>query len=116
MTVAEALASGRPTVVTFATPGYCESRLCSPVVESVKAVQESVQVQANFIHIEVYLSFDPLVYAAEMEERHLASGLWTFVLDASGRVTARLGGPVSPRELTDILLPLLVPRTERIRP
>lgn len=109
MTVAEALASGRPTVVTFATPGYCESRLCSPVVDSVKAVRTTVGDQANFIHIEVYQSFDPLVYADEMDEWQMPSEPWTFVLDATGQVAARLGGPVSPRELTNSLTPLLTP-------
>ena len=109
MTVAEALVSERPTVVTFATPGYCESRLCSPVVDSVKSVRATVGDQANFIHIEVYKTFDPLVYADEMDEWQMPSEPWTFVLDATGQVAARLGGPVSPRELTDILTPLLTP-------
>lgn len=109
MTVAEALASGRPTVVTFATPGFCESRLCSPVVDSVKAVRTAVGDRANFIHIEVYKTFDPLVYADEMDEWGMPSEPWTFVLDATGQVAARLGGPVSPRELTDIMTPLLTP-------
>lgn len=109
MTVAEALTSGRPSVVTFATPGFCESRLCSPVVDSVKAVREALGDQANFIHLEVYKTFDPLVYADEMDEWHMPSEPWTFVLDKTGQVAARLGGPVSPRELTEILTPLLSP-------
>ena len=109
MTVAEAITSGRPSVVTFATPGFCESRLCSPVVDSVKAVRGAVGDQANFIHLEVYKTFDPLVYADEMDEWHMPSEPWTFVLDSTGQVAARLGGPVSPRELTEILTPLLSP-------
>lgn len=107
MTVAEAMASGRPTVVTFATPAYCVSRLCAPVVNSVEQVYQTLGEQANFIHIEVYKSFDPLVYADEMEAWKLTSEPWTFVLDSDGTVAARLAGPVSPRELTAALEPLL---------
>jgi hypothetical protein len=106
MTVAEALVSGRPTVVTFATPAFCESRLCAPVVDSVKAVREDYADRANFIHIEVYKSFNPFEYADEMREWGLLSEPWTFVLDASGRVVERFGGPVSPRELAAALEPL----------
>lgn len=107
LTVAEALESGRPTVVTFATPAFCESRLCAPVVDSVKAVYAGLGDKANFIHIEVYESFDPFVYVKEMDEWHLQSEPWTFVLDRDGVVAARLGGPVSPRELEAALLPLV---------
>jgi hypothetical protein len=109
LTVADALKSGKPTVVTFATPAFCQSRLCAPVVNSVKAVYHEFKDQVNFIHIEVYKTFNPLVYADEMDEWHLVSEPWTFVLDKTGKVAARLGGPVSPRELTAALTPLLKP-------
>ena len=103
LSVAEALASGRPSVITFATPGFCESRLCAPVVDSVKAVRAERADAANFIHVEIYASFDPLTYGPEMEQWGLPSEPWTFVLDADGRVTHRFGGPVSPRELAAAL-------------
>jgi hypothetical protein len=109
LTVADALKTGKPTVVTFATPAFCESRLCAPVVNSVKAVYGEWKEEANFIHIEVYKSFNPLVYADEMEEWGLPSEPWTFVLDQTGKVVAQLGGPVSPRELTTVLAPLMAP-------
>lgn len=107
LTVAEAVTTGRPTVVVFGTPAFCASRLCAPVVDSVKSVRAEFGDRANFIHIEVYKSFDPLVYADEMNEWHLTSEPWTFVLDSEGRVRARLGGPVSPQELAAQLQPLI---------
>ena len=109
LTVADAVKTGKPTVVTFATPAFCESRLCAPVVNSVKAVYGEWKEAANFIHIEVYKSFNPLVYADEVEEWGLPSEPWTFVLDKTGKVVAQLGGPVSPRELTTVLTPLIAP-------
>ena len=79
------------------------------MVNSVKAVYRQLKDQVNFIHIEVYKTFNPLVYADEMEQWRLVSEPWTFVLDKNGKVAARLGGPVSPRELTAALTPLLQP-------
>lgn len=103
MTVAEALDSGKPTVVTFATPAFCQTAICAPVVSSVEAVHEQVGDQANFIHMEIYKEFEPLVEADEVAEWHLPSEPWTFVLDSEGKVLAVLGGPVSPQELMDEL-------------
>lgn len=103
MTVAEALSSGRPTVVTFATPAFCQTQFCAPVVDSVEEVYKSFGDQANFIHIEVYKTFNPLVLADEMTEWGFSSEPWTFVLDSTGQVAAKLGGPVTPRELTAAL-------------
>jgi hypothetical protein len=107
MTIAEALAAGKPAVVTFATPAFCQTDICAPVVDSVKAVYEEVGEAASFIHVEIYKTFDPLVVADEVNEWGLTSEPWTFVLDEEGTVVARLGGPVSPRELSQALEPLL---------
>jgi hypothetical protein len=106
-TVADALISGLPSVVTLATPGFCESRLCAPVVDSLKALRPEYAGTANFIHIEIYQSFDPLAYGPEMDEWGLPSEPWTFVLDAEGVVAARLAGPVSPEELRAALAAVL---------
>jgi hypothetical protein len=107
LTVAEAIKSGKPSVITFATPAYCTSRLCAPVLNTVKQVAKQDRQAANFIHIEVYKEFDPLTYADEMAQWHLQSEPWTFVLDRQGRVAARFGGPLSVNELEEALAPLL---------
>jgi hypothetical protein len=106
MTVAEALASGRPTVVTFATPAFCQTAICTPVVNSVESVYADYGDQVNFIHIEIYDDFQELTLAEPVIAWNLQSEPWTFVLDADGKVVARLGGPVSPRELQKALLGL----------
>jgi len=108
MTIAEAMQSRRPTVITFATPAFCQTQFCAPVVDSVKEVYRTHGDAANFIHIEVYKEFNPeLVLADEMDEWGFASEPWTYVLDSTGRVTERFGGPISPRELTAALEPFL---------
>jgi len=108
MTVAEAISSERPSVVVFSTPGFCQTAVCTPVLNSVKEVYIQQGDHANFIHIEVYKQFNPeLVLDDTMIEWGFTSEPWTYVLDGTGQVAARLGGPVSPRELTVALEPLL---------
>lgn len=106
-TVADALTSGQPTVVMFATPAFCQTQFCAPVVRSLEAVQEQVGEQANLIHLEIYQDFQELILADEVEEWGLTSEPWTFVIDSDGEVVARMGGPVSPVELLEQLEPLL---------
>lgn len=108
LTVKAALANKRPSVVSFTTPAFCQTAICAPVLDSAKVVYEALGDEVNFIHIEVYKQFNPeLVLADEMSEWNLATEPWTYVLDDSGRIAARLGGPVSPLELTAVLEPLL---------
>jgi thiol-disulfide isomerase/thioredoxin len=108
MTVAEAVASGKPSVVGFITPGLCQTEWCTPVLSSMNSVWADVgEDQANFIHIEVYADFQALTIVPEMGEWRLSTEPWVFVLDENGRVAAKFSGPVSPRELNEALLPLL---------
>jgi len=56
MTIADAAGSGRPTVVLFGTPAFCETRTCAPVMETAMlALYETYKDQAAFIHVEPYL-------------------------------------------------------------
>jgi hypothetical protein len=107
MTVAEAINSGKPTVVAIATPGLCQTKWCAPVVDSVETVYDEVGNGANFIHVEVYDDFQKLILTPQVAEWGLATEPWVFVLDGDGRVMARFEGPLSPRELTAALQPLL---------
>jgi hypothetical protein len=100
MTVADALQSGRPSLIMFATPGYCQTALCAPVIKSMEAVYPEFKARVNFIHVEIYKQFNPeLVVDETVNEWALTSEPWTFVLDDQGTIVARFGGPVSPREL-----------------
>ena len=99
LTVAEALENGLPTVISFTTPAFCQTAICAPVLDSVEAVQAQYDGRANFIHLEIFKEFNPLVTADEVLEWDLPSEPWTFVVGRDGLIRARLGGPVSPQEL-----------------
>jgi hypothetical protein len=106
MTVAEALATGQPTVVGFLTPAFCQTQWCAPVLDTLAAVRAETGEGVNFIHVEVYDDFQKLTPVKEMAEWGLETEPWVFVLDGDGRVTARFSGPLSPQELSAALGPL----------
>ena len=52
--VADALESGRPVVLTFASPAFCTNALCGPQVEVLTALREKHSELAEFVHIDLY--------------------------------------------------------------
>ena len=60
LSVAQALAQHVPFVLTFATPKFCQSRTCGPVVDVVDAVSKRLAgTPVRFIHVEIYKDNDP---------------------------------------------------------
>lgn len=97
--VAEALAAKEPFVVAFATPKYCTSRTCGPVVDVVSAVRER-HPGLRFIHVEIYEGNDPTKGENRwVREWKLPSEPWIFVVGADGTIRARFEGTASVREL-----------------
>ena len=100
--VASSLAAHRPFVVTFATPKFCTSRTCGPVVDVVDAVRRRLaSSRVHFIHVEVFTDNDPAKgYNRWMRQWGLRSEPWTFLVGRDGRVKAKFEGSVSESELT----------------
>jgi hypothetical protein len=103
MTVDEAVASGRPSVVVFATPGYCQTEICKPVLDEVKQVKDRWGDRVNFVHIEVYATFEPLEISPLMATWGLNTEPWVFVLDEEGVIVDRLEGNVTAAELEPVV-------------
>ncbi len=99
--VADALADRVPFVVVFATPKYCASRTCGPVVDVVSTVRrERIDPRTRFIHVEIYEDNDPTQGENRwVKEWKLPSEPWVFVVGADGKVRDRFEGTVSVREL-----------------
>ena len=95
MTVADAIDSGRPTVVVVSTPVFCVSRFCGPITDSVQVMADEFGELANFVHIEVWKDFENNVVnrgAAEWIYPDVGADLfepWVFLIDGSGTVTQR---------------------------
>ena len=116
VSLADALTSGKPTVVVFATPALCESRFCGPIVDENLLVFRSVGRQrANFIHVEEFLPGKdlkpPPAFAKNRSPAfkawHLVTEPWTFVIDRAGIIRARFEGPVAAPQIEQALRPLL---------
>ena len=99
--VAESLAAGKPFVLVFATPKYCESRTCGPTVEVVdKARQEFAARGIRFIHVEIYEDNDPDKGVNRwVKEWNLPTEPWVFVVDGEGVIRAKFEGSVSEEEV-----------------
>ena len=48
-----------PIVLLFATPQFCQSPVCGPVVDVAEEAQQKFRGQASFIHMEIYNENDP---------------------------------------------------------
>ena len=104
------LAAHKPFVVTFATPRFCTSRTCGPVVDVVEYVRRRYERRGiRFIHVEVFRNNNPaLGYNRWMKEWRLISEPWTFLVGRDGRVKAKFEGSVSERELAAAVRRLLL--------
>jgi hypothetical protein len=103
--VAGSLAAHRPFVVTFATPKFCTSRVCGPVVDVVQAVGRRFSSRGvRFIHVEVYQGNDPSKgYNRWMRQWGLTSEPWVFLVGRDGRIKAEFEGSVSQAELASAI-------------
>ncbi len=99
--VAQLLAAGDPFVVSFATPLYCQSRTCGPVVDVVSVVRRKLERRGvRFVHVEIYEGNDPAKGVNRwVDEWKLPTEPFTFVVDRTGIVRSKLEGAFSAREL-----------------
>ena len=106
-----ALRNGLPTVLAFATPLLCSSRMCGPVIDEVLDVYDRIgPTKANFVDVEVYPQRDANKPAPEFLRWGFQSEPWVFVIDRSGIIRGRFEGPVVAAEITTALQPLLAQR------
>ncbi len=103
LSVHEAVTNGTPAVVVFATPAWCISETCGPLLDQVKALAGDFPT-VDFVHAEVYqdiqvASFEELETIEGVVEWGLPSEPWVFVVDEGGTVTATFEGVASDAEL-----------------
>ncbi len=107
--IAGSLRAHVPFVVTFATPRYCSSRTCGPVVDVVDQIRRRFANSAiRFIHVEIYQDNDPRKGENRwVREWKLPSEPWTFLVGRDGRIKGKFEGSVSSRELESAVRQLL---------
>lgn len=109
MTVADALQTGKPVVVAFVTPAFCQTRFCGPVLEQIVGpAYEQYQDRAIFIHIEPYVLAKArgegvLEPVPAVTEWSLRSEPIIFVIGKDGRVAAKFEGILEVTELNEAI-------------
>jgi hypothetical protein len=88
-----------PVALLFSTPQLCQSRVCGPVTDIALQMQAKYGSKMTFIHQEVYVDNDPQKgLRPPLQQFHLQSEPWLFVVNKQGIITARLEGSIGVRE------------------
>ena len=96
VTIAEAVSSGRPTVIVFASPAFCTNAVCGPQLDVLQELKNGYRGQANFVHVdffdnpaEVQRDLDAARLSPTVKEWNLPGIEWSFVIDRQGAVSDR---------------------------
>ena len=109
LTVAEALETGKPVLVAIATPAFCQTRFCGPMLDQVVVpLYEEFGDNVAFVHVEPFLLDEArnnqrLVPVPLMQEWGLLSEPWIFIAGRDGTITAKFEGIASLDEVRDAL-------------
>lgn len=98
----------KPIVLLFATPQFCQSRVCGPVVDVAEQVKQAYGSKAAFIHMEIYKDNDPNKGTRpQVRAFHLPSEPWLFAIGRDGRIEAEIDGAFGVEELTRVVKKLV---------
>lgn len=116
LTVGEAVTSGRPSIIFFATPAFCQSGVCGPTVEMVKRVASDYRDEVEFVIVEPYKLRDTpnglqpdldgegkLQTVSAVNDYGIEAEPHLFVVDANGNVAASFEIVVDEAELRGAL-------------
>jgi hypothetical protein len=111
-TIAQAVTSGRPSVILFATPMFCQTAACGPTLDVVKGIARDYKDRIVFVHVEPYalrltdMGIQPDLDANGQLQPVPATVEWglptepyLFVVDAAGRVASSFEGVMGTDEL-----------------
>ncbi|CAN5749617.1 thioredoxin family protein [soil metagenome] len=91
-----ALKAGRPVMLLFATPAYCQTAVCGPATGTVDEIRASGDWgETAFIHCEIYSDQGQTV-SRPVSRWKLPTEPWLFSVGADGMIAGRLDGPMLP--------------------
>jgi hypothetical protein len=105
--IADAIAQGKPQLIVFATPQFCTSRMCGPVVDIVRTLLPTYGKRVAFTHQEIWQDFASKKAFSTVDDWRLQSEPWIFVVDGQGIIGAKFEGLVTARELESTLQQIL---------
>jgi hypothetical protein len=105
--IADAMAQGKPQVIVFATPKFCTSRICGPVVDVIRTLLPAYSHRVVFTHQEIWQDMSAQKLSPTVQEWRLPSEPWIFVVDGQGIIRAKFEGLTTARELEAALKQVL---------
>jgi len=99
MSLDQALLSGKPVVLEFATPGHCT--VCDTQLQMLKGLLEKYHTQVVFLHLDQYQN--PQAFKAYT----VIGDPWTFVIDSKQTVRYKQAGRMLYGELDSVIQGLL---------
>jgi len=91
-TIAQAIRQGRPALVLFATPTFCESLFCGPVTDALDELAGRYEDRAAFIHVEVWRENPTVLNEAAADWLYRDDNLtepWLYLIGADGVIVDR---------------------------
>lgn len=128
ITIADAVTSGKPTVILIAAPGFCPSFTCGPDLEMVQKLKAKYGDKANFIHIEAPNTIQNHTHTGPVDPNHhqqaghqgvdkpqvqtaedwgLKTEPWLFFVDKDGKIADRFEGGLTYDEVEPRLANIL---------
>jgi hypothetical protein len=93
-----------PILLLFATPQFCQSRVCGPVVDVAEQVKQLYGDKAAFIHMEIYEENDPgKPTRPQVRAFHLPTEPWLFAIGRDGTVREVVEGAFGVNLLTKVV-------------
>ncbi|HEV2014057.1 MAG TPA: hypothetical protein VGR77_09280 [Candidatus Dormibacteraeota bacterium] len=112
LSIADAIAQHRPTLLAFASPAFCTSNTCGPQIKVVQSLEPTYRDRLTFIHVEIYKDYKPdpskRQIAQTVLDWRLQSEPWIFLIDTTGIIRARFEAATAADDLKaaiDQLLP-----------
>jgi hypothetical protein len=106
-TIAQAIATGSPALVLFATPVYCQSLFCGPTLDAVQMLAADHAGQAEFIHVEIWKDYAKSVVNEAAADWLLREGdltePWLFLIGSDGTILDRWGPLFDPDQVAAAL-------------
>ncbi|MSQ08208.1 MAG: hypothetical protein EXR44_02770 [Dehalococcoidia bacterium] len=116
LSLAAAVKSGRPTVVTFSTPAFCTTQTCGPQLGVINNLQLAHGNSVNFLHVEIYDNPREMLEKGDVSigrvsravtEWGLGSEPWTFLIGSNGTIFARFEAFTTQDELESAIKAML---------
>ncbi|HEX6292870.1 MAG TPA: hypothetical protein VFZ66_27035 [Herpetosiphonaceae bacterium] len=96
----QAVTSGKPSLILFATPGFCQTAVCGPGVDVLGKLVDTFGDKIVPVHVEIYqYPFEKLQQVPAMQEWGLKTEPWLFLVDKNGKVAGRYEGGITFEEL-----------------